>query len=149
MCIWKILFSSYKKCYGLLHSELPLASCQPLKIQSFVFFCLHTSFLIFLSSISHERQLQSLLIILVFQRTQEDFSSALKCCSQTLTNDLLSSGENTKISQFWHFNDRNSVKKHGEKTNNPIFFISHYLIFEVYSVKRFIFAFPYVKNSVL
>ena len=34
-CIWKILLRSFWKCYGLLDFELPLARCQPLKIQSF------------------------------------------------------------------------------------------------------------------
>ena len=32
-CIWNISFSSFRKCYGLLDSELPLAGCQPLKIK--------------------------------------------------------------------------------------------------------------------
>ena len=36
-CIWKILFSSFRKCYGLLDSELPSARYQPLKIESFIF----------------------------------------------------------------------------------------------------------------
>ena len=43
--IWKILFSSFRKCYGLLVSELLLARCQPLKIQGFGNFCWLTSFL--------------------------------------------------------------------------------------------------------
>ena len=34
----KILFICFRKCYGLLGSELPLAKCQPLKIQGFGFF---------------------------------------------------------------------------------------------------------------
>ena len=34
-CIWKILLSSIRKCYGLLGSELPLARYQPLKIDNF------------------------------------------------------------------------------------------------------------------
>ena len=33
--MWKILFSSFRKCYGLFGSELPLARYQPLKIQMF------------------------------------------------------------------------------------------------------------------
>ena len=37
-CIWKILFRSPRKCYGLLDSELPLARYQPLKRQSFIIF---------------------------------------------------------------------------------------------------------------
>ena len=54
--IWKILLSSIRKCYGLLGSELPLARCQPLKIHDVGTFLLTRQFfLIFLSSISHER----------------------------------------------------------------------------------------------
>ena len=34
-----ILLSSFKKCCGLLGSELPLARCQPLKIQDIGIFC--------------------------------------------------------------------------------------------------------------
>ena len=52
MCIRKILFSSFRKCYGLLDSELPLARYQPLKIQSFIIFLLTQQFFIFLPSIS-------------------------------------------------------------------------------------------------
>ena len=36
ICIWKILSSSFRKCCGLLDSELPLTRYQPLKIQSFI-----------------------------------------------------------------------------------------------------------------
>ena len=63
-CIWKILFSPFRECYVLLGSELPLARCQPLKIQGFsiLFFWLST-FFIFLPSISHKRKLQSQLTI--------------------------------------------------------------------------------------
>ena len=39
-CIWKILFSFLRKCYGLLDSELQLARHPPLKIPSFI--CLLT-----------------------------------------------------------------------------------------------------------
>ena len=39
-CIWKMLFSSPRKCYGLLDSELPLARYQLLKIQSVIIFLL-------------------------------------------------------------------------------------------------------------
>ena len=54
-CIWKISFDSFRKCYGLLDSELPLARCQPLKTQDFsVFFAGSLVSLIFLPSISHE-----------------------------------------------------------------------------------------------
>ena len=43
-CIWKILFRSFKQCYGLLGSELPLARCQPLKIQDLGLFWWRSSF---------------------------------------------------------------------------------------------------------
>ena len=42
--IWKILFSSLRKYYGLLNSELPLARYQPVKIQSFIIFLLTQQF---------------------------------------------------------------------------------------------------------
>ena len=47
-CIWKILFSSFRKCHQLLVSELPLARCRPFKIQDFNIFCWLSSFLVFL-----------------------------------------------------------------------------------------------------
>ena len=53
--------------YGLLNSELPLARCQPLKIQDLkirYFFGVSAVFLIFLPEISHKRLLQSLLYFL-------------------------------------------------------------------------------------
>ena len=50
-CIWKILNGSFRKCYRLLDSELPLARYQP---WSFVIFFAEYVFLIFLPSISHE-----------------------------------------------------------------------------------------------
>ena len=40
--IWvhlKDLIQRFQKCYGLLDSELPLARCQPLKIEDFGVFC--------------------------------------------------------------------------------------------------------------
>ena len=37
-CIWKILFNSFRKCYGLLSSKILLARCQPLKTQDFGIF---------------------------------------------------------------------------------------------------------------
>ena len=33
-CIWKISFSSFRKWYGLLNSQLLLARCQPLRIKN-------------------------------------------------------------------------------------------------------------------
>ena len=43
-CIWKILFSSFRKYYGFLDYELPLARYQPLKIKSFINFLLTQQF---------------------------------------------------------------------------------------------------------
>ena len=37
-CIWKNLFGSFRKCYGLLGSEVPWARCQALKTQYFSIF---------------------------------------------------------------------------------------------------------------
>ena len=45
MCIfWISLFSSLRKYYELLHSELPLARHQPMKIESFLIFLLIQQF---------------------------------------------------------------------------------------------------------
>ena len=49
-CIWKVLFSSFRKCYGLLGSELPLARCQHLKIQCFGILLLSQHFFFDISS---------------------------------------------------------------------------------------------------
>ena len=46
--IWKLLFSSIRKCYGLLGSGLILAKCQQLKIQDFGILLLTEHFFIFL-----------------------------------------------------------------------------------------------------
>ena len=44
-CIWKILLNPFRKCYGLLGSELPLARFQSLKIQDFgIFYWLNSYF---------------------------------------------------------------------------------------------------------
>ena len=43
-CIWKTLFSSPRKCYGLLDYELPLARYQTLKIHSVIIFLLTQQF---------------------------------------------------------------------------------------------------------
>ena len=43
-CIWKVLLSSFRKCSKLLDSELPLATCQSLKIQIFGIFVLTQQF---------------------------------------------------------------------------------------------------------
>ena len=58
-CIWKVLFSPVRKCYGLWSSELPLARRQHLKIQDFTIPLLTQHFFfffwIFLPTISHEQ----------------------------------------------------------------------------------------------
>ena len=38
-CIWKNFWSFFRKRYGSLSSEIPLARCQPLKTQRFNIFC--------------------------------------------------------------------------------------------------------------
>ena len=38
-CIWENFWSSIRKRYGSLSSEIPLARCQPLKTQGFDIFC--------------------------------------------------------------------------------------------------------------
>ena len=46
-CIWKIFFSSFRKCYGLLCFELQLTRCKPLKYRMSGFFWRLSSFLYF------------------------------------------------------------------------------------------------------
>ena len=53
-CIWKIVFSTFRRCYGLLHSELPLAIYQPLKIQNFIIF-LVTQHFFYISILNNSR----------------------------------------------------------------------------------------------
>ena len=43
-CIWKIVFSYFRKCNGLFDSNIPLARYQPLNIQSFIIFLLTQQF---------------------------------------------------------------------------------------------------------
>ena len=50
LCIWKILFGSFRKCYELLDSELPLTRYQPMKIQKFINFLL-TQLFFYISSL--------------------------------------------------------------------------------------------------
>ena len=70
-CIWKILFSSFRKSYGWVGSKLPLATCQLLKIQDLDFFADSAAvFFIFLYSISQEREFQGLLTISFSERTE-------------------------------------------------------------------------------
>ena len=66
--IWKTSFSSFRKCYGLLGSELPFSKTSTLENARFwYFFDDLTVFLIFLPSISHK---QLLLTIPFSERTQ-------------------------------------------------------------------------------
>ena len=53
--IFKIVSSSFWKCYGLLGSELPLARCNPWRYRVSVFLCWFSSLFIFIASISHRR----------------------------------------------------------------------------------------------
>ena len=55
--IWKILLNSFRKCYGLLDSQLPLARCQPLKIKGLGIFFADSVVVFYISNlnISHER----------------------------------------------------------------------------------------------
>ena len=112
-CIWKILFCSFRKRYGLLRSVLPLERCLTLL----------THFLILLSSVSHEQYLQSLLIIQCCERTLNDLSESLKYLAKLRLIFRSNKQKIQKISHFSYFNDRNSRSKHDNLTNDPIFLI--------------------------
>ena len=88
--IWKVLFGPFRKYNGLCTSELRLPKFQRLKIQDFgipfftqKFFCLPT--------MSHKQYLT----ISLYAVTQ-NHPCVLKYISQTVTNFLLLSAENTK-----------------------------------------------------
>ena len=82
--IWKILFSTFRKCYGLLDSKLPLVRYQILKNKRFWYCCWLSSFLnIFILNIT---RILTLLPIL--------FSE------WTFSNFLLSSTQKTKNEPF-------------------------------------------------
>ena len=100
-CIWKILNSSFRKCYGLLDSELPLARYQPLKIQSFIIFLLTQQFFD-ISTLDISQTVTPRPIKHTFsKRTQRDLSDALKCFAYIVTDALLPSAKNTKNETFF------------------------------------------------
>ena len=123
-CIWKILFSSFRKCYGLLGSEVPLAKCQPLKIYDFgIFFLTQQFFWYFFPQhlTNVKSKAKPIKHIILWKILIKSFRS-LKYFAQTVTNILLSSAENTKMSYFWNFNDRNSEGKYDKWGKyDPIF----------------------------
>ena len=100
--IWKISFSSFRKCYNLLYSEPPLARCQPLKRKYFVAFS-------WLSSSSDISTISILPTVtpkfinhtIFWKNTVR--SGVRKYFAQVETNFLLPSAENTKNEPFLTF----------------------------------------------
>ena len=80
--IWKILFSTFRKCYGLLNSKLPLVRYQILKNKSFWYCCWLSSFLNIL--ILNITRILTLLPILFSERT---FSNFLLSSTQKTKNE--------------------------------------------------------------
>ena len=65
-CIWKVLFSPFRKYYGLCSSELPLAKFQHLKIQDFSISMFNQQFFWYLSTISHKKLSPKLINHIIF-----------------------------------------------------------------------------------
>ena len=103
ICIRNILFSSFRKCYGLLDSQLPLTRCQPLKTQGFCIFCELSTFSCISILVISGMVTPKPLTIPFAERFQQDLSGALKYYSKTVNNVLLSSAENTKNDLFLTF----------------------------------------------
>ena len=75
-----------------------------------------------------------------FSERAKYLSDALKCIAQTVTDFLLSSAGNTKISHSWHFNYHNSWSRRDSLRNYPILF---YLIFEIFAFQDFQNSIPF------
>ena len=103
MCIRNILFSSFRKCYGLLGSQLPLTRCQLLQTQGFGIFCELSTFSCISILVISGMVTPKPLTIPFPERFQQDLSGALKYYSKTVSNVLLSSAENTKNDLFLTF----------------------------------------------
>ena len=103
MCIRNILFSSFRKCYGLLGSQLPLTRCQLLQTQGFGIFCELSTFSCISILVISGMVTPKPLTIPFPERFQQDLSGALKYYSKTMSNVLLLSAENTKNDLFLAF----------------------------------------------
>ena len=89
-CIWKISFSSFRKCYRLSGSEQPSTFGNSFSDIS----TLNISQMVTPKPIDHA----------ILWKIWQDLSGALNILPQTVTNFLLSSAENTKkISHLWHW----------------------------------------------
>ena len=114
-CIWKVLFSSFRKYYELLGSGMLLARHQHWKIQEFGILLLTQQFVFDVSTHNISGKVKSkaywpyhfflfLFHYHFFARThQSDLPGALKYLAQTVTNFLLLSGENMKNETFLTF----------------------------------------------
>ena len=136
-CNWKILFSSFRKCYGL-----SLHDVNPWKYRILVFFCLLSSVInISSSSISctvtpkpgnytifWKNSIKS-----IFQVYLDILLKLwlILCCHQQKIQ---------KMNHFWHFNDYNSGAVHNSRTKASIF-----LICSLGFVRRYI-SFPHFKT---
>ena len=136
-CIWKVLFSSFRKYYGLLSSELPLGRCQNLKIQDFGIPLLFHFYRQYLTNGS----VQSLLTIPFSARTQKDLPGVLKYIAQTVTNQQ-------KIQKIANFDIWKTITLGVNMINRQVTHFSH-LPFELCPLVYFISVFQDFQNSVL
>ena len=111
--IWKVLFDTFTKYYGLWSSILSLANCQhlkrqdltsPLLTQCFVFSYLYPQFLT-------KSNVQSLLNIQFSARTRWNLPRVRKDIAQNVTNFCCYLEKINEISYFWHFKGYNCGSK--------------------------------------
>ena len=127
--VWKMLFSFFRKCYGLLGYDLAFARCQnpwKYRISVLLFFCYCccwlSSFLFLPQYLTNHnsKAYQPYYFLKELKKIfHEHLNKLLKlwlkfCCDQQKIQ---------KMSHFWHFNGHNSGSKHDNQTNDPIFLI--------------------------
>ena len=100
-CIWKTLFSSFRKCYGLLDSELSLAWFQPLKIQVFgIFYWLSCFFYISTLDSSLTVTLKLINHTIFWKKSRRSFRCTKTFCKRVRSLAVSDLRSETKGSRF-------------------------------------------------
>ena len=123
-CIWKMLFTFFRKCYGLLGSDLAFSRCQhPWKYRSSVFFCPLSSFFIFLPQYLTNHNSKAYQPHYFPKELKKIFQEHLNKLLKLWLKFFCDQQKIQKMSHFWHLNDHNSGSKHDNQTNDSIFLI--------------------------
>ena len=115
-CIWMILFSSFRKCYGLSNSNGNWQDVDTWKCWVLVFFAdLTVCFYFYLQNLTNSNPKSYHFLNSVRSFIYTCPNCDFFCCHQQKI---------WKISHFRHFNGDNFGSRHDDETNDPIFFIS-------------------------